>query len=213
MKHSDSLHRVCFIHLYIAICVASRILSLIAWAIVKRWKEFGIKHVRICKTHSFSHWTRWIQTYSNDSGSHFCGNCFESCLVLHGDWKNTRGLWKKSGSHMLVTWNLRRYGNGHQPTVQADPVAWRFHQARLPSFERIPIHLRRDLLSRLGEGWKGTSWENHKIALQPYYNRSQVLRRCSLSLIENFGPLLQKLSKNRQRNWFYPTCQARVSRF
>ena len=128
--------------------------------------------------------------------------------------EKTHGVYgKKSESNMLVTWNLRRYGNGHQPTVQADPVAWRFHRARLPSFERVPIHLRRDLLSRLGEGWKGTSWENHKIALQPYYNRSQVLRRCGLSLIENFGPLLQKLSKNRQRNWSYPTCQARVSRF
>ena len=85
MKHSDSLHRVCFIHLYIAICVASRILSLIAWAIVKRWKEFGIKHVRICKTHSFSHWTRWIQTIVELSGTHFervvrhipC--CFKMC--------------------------------------------------------------------------------------------------------------------------------------
>ena len=71
MKHSDSLHRVCFIHLYVAICVASRILSLIAWAIVKRWKEFGIKHARICKTHSFSHWTRWIQTIVELSGAHF----------------------------------------------------------------------------------------------------------------------------------------------
>lgn len=85
MKHSDSLHRVCFIHLYIAICVASRILALIAWAIVKRWKEFGIKHVRICKTHSFSHWTRWIQTIVELSGAHFervvrhipC--CFKMC--------------------------------------------------------------------------------------------------------------------------------------
>ena len=85
MKHSDSLHRVCFIHLYIAICVASRILSLIAWAIVKRWKEFGIEQVRICKTHSFSHWTRWIQTIVELSGTHFervvrhipC--CFKMC--------------------------------------------------------------------------------------------------------------------------------------
>ena len=85
MKHSDSLHRVCFIHLYTAICAASRILSLIAWAIVKRWKEFGIKQVRICKTHSFSHWTRWIQTIVELSGTHFervvrhipC--CFKMC--------------------------------------------------------------------------------------------------------------------------------------
>ena len=85
MKHSDSLHRVCFIHLYTAICAASRILSLIAWAIVKRWKEFGIKQVRICKTHSFSHWTRWIQTIVELSGAHFervvrhipC--CFKMC--------------------------------------------------------------------------------------------------------------------------------------
>ena len=97
MKHSDSLHRVCFIHLYI---VASRILSLIAWAIVKRWKEFGIKHVRICKTHSFSHWTRWIQTIVELSGTHFervvrhipC--CFKMCQNMSTFFR-TWNIWKE----------------------------------------------------------------------------------------------------------------------
>ena len=97
MKHSDSLHRVCFIHLYI---VASRILSLIAWAIVKRWKEFGIEQVRICKTHSFSHWTRWIQTIVELSGAHFervvrhipC--CFKMCQNMSTFFR-TWNIWKE----------------------------------------------------------------------------------------------------------------------
>ena len=100
MKHSDSLHRVCFIHLYTAICAASRILSLIAWAIVKRWKEFGIKQVRICKTHSFSHWTRWIQTIVELSGAHFervvrhipC--CFKMCQNMSTFFR-TWNIWKE----------------------------------------------------------------------------------------------------------------------
>ena len=113
MKHSDSLHRVCFIHLYIAICVASRILSLIAWAIVKRWKEFGIKQVRICKTHSFSHWTRWIQTIVELSGAHFervvrhISCCFKMCQNMSTFFSNMKHMKRiEKTPWTLLAWAL-----------------------------------------------------------------------------------------------------------
>ena len=132
------------------------------------------------------------------SNAMFCWNCFEPCLVLHGDGKaqDTGGFRKISRSNMLVTWNLRQFGNWHQPTVQ---VTWRLQQA---TFSKLRMCLYSSP-TRFGlQTWRG-------VALNP-----QVSRRCSLSLVEHFCHFLfQKSSKTRQRNWFFPTSQVRVPRF